>query len=113
MGRFASLVDTPEGREAFKAKYNIPAKVEIEHCHLGECHLEEWHTKRPSGVVVIPMIAFIEGGMQIPMSKVTREFLIYYRLCPTQCFPNVFRILGSVDMLNRKMGVKLTHHDVN
>ena len=108
MGKFASLVDMPERREAFKAKYNIPAKVEIEHCYL-----EEWHTKRPSGAVVIPMIAFIEGGMQIPVGKVMREFLIYYRLCPTQCSPNVFRILGSVDMLNCKMGVKLTHHDVN
>lgn len=54
----------PEGREAFKAKYNIPAEVEIEHCHLGE-----WHTKRPKGAVVIPMIAFIEGGMQIPINS--------------------------------------------
>lgn len=27
--------------------------------------------------------------------------------------PNVFRILGSVDALNRKMVVNLTHHDVN
>ena len=32
---------------------------------------------------------------------------------PTQCSPNVFRILGSVDKLNLKMGVNLTHHDVN
>lgn len=27
--------------------------------------------------------------------------------------PNLFRILGSVDALNRKMVVNLTHHDVN
>ena len=32
---------------------------------------------------------------------------------PTQCSLNVFRILGSVDKLNLKMGVNLTHHDVN
>ena len=51
MGRFLSLVDTPEKRQAFKAKYNIPTRVEIEHCHLGE-----WHTKRPKGAMVIPMI---------------------------------------------------------
>ena len=24
-----------------------------------------------------------------PMGKVTRDFLIFYRLCPTQCFPNL------------------------
>ena len=57
MGRFASLVDTPEGKEAFKTRYNIPHGVNIQHCLLGE-----WHALRSEGVVVIPMIAFIEGG---------------------------------------------------
>ena len=108
MGRFTSLVSTSKGREAFKAKYNIPIGVEIKHCHL-----REWYTKRPIGAVVIPMIAFIEGGMQIPMGRVMRDFLIFYRLCPTQCNPNLFRVLGSVDMLNRKIGVSLSHHEVN
>lgn len=78
MGRFDSLVNMPEVREAFKTKYNIPAGVEIEHCHLGE-----WYNKRPTSVVVIPMVAFIEGGMQIPMGEVTRDFLIFYRLSST------------------------------
>ena len=59
------------------------------------------------------MIAFKEGGMRIPMGRVTRVYLITHRLCPTQCAPNVFRILGSVDALNEKMGVNLTYHDVN
>ena len=43
----------------------------------------------------------------------TRDFLIARRLCPTQCSLNLFRILGSVDTFNKKMGVNLTHHDVN
>ena len=68
---------------------------------------------RQERVVVIPIIAFIEGGMRIPLSRVTRDYLITHRLCPTQCVPNVFRFLGSVDALNKKMGVNLTHHDVN
>ena len=38
MGRFAKLVSTTEAQEAFRTKYNIPAGVEIEHCHLGEWH---------------------------------------------------------------------------
>ena len=58
MGRFACLVDTPEGREAFKARYNIPPGVNIQHCLLGE-----WHALMLEGVMVVPMIAFIEGGM--------------------------------------------------
>ena len=58
------------------------------------------------------MIAFIEGGMTLPISRVTRDYLITYRLCPHQCAPNLFRILGSVDALNEQMGPNLTWHDV-
>ena len=63
--------------------------------------------------MVIPTTTFIEGGVLIPMGKVTRDFLISYRLCPTQCLPNLFRILGSINALNHKMLVNLAHHDVN
>ena len=63
--------------------------------------------------VVIPIIAFIEGEMELPMGRVIRDFLINYRLTPTQYSPNVFRVLGCVDILNRKMGINLTWHDVN
>ena len=59
------------------------------------------------------MIAFIEGGMTILMGTITRNYLRAYRLVPTQCAPNMFRILGSVDALNERMGLNLTHHDVN
>ena len=59
------------------------------------------------------MIAFIEGGMRIPMGKATRDFLNLFKLCPTQCAPNMFRILSSVDAINDKMGINLTHHDKN
>ena len=69
--------------------------------------------RREEGEVVIPMIAFIEGRMRIPMGIVIRDFLKAYRLAPTQCAPNMFRILGSVDTLNEKMGLNLTHHDIN
>ena len=69
MGRFASLVDTPPGFEAFKTQYKIPPRVSIRHCLLGE-----WHAFRPARAVVIPMFAFIEGGMKIPMGKLTRDF---------------------------------------
>ena len=69
--------------------------------------------KRQEGEVVIPMIAFIEGGMRIPMGTVTRDYFRTHRLAFTQCAPNMFRILGSIGALNEKMGLGLTHHDVN
>ena len=86
----------------------IPLGVSIRYCKEGE-----WHKKRQEGEVVIPMIAFIEGGMRIPMGTVTRDFLRAHRLAPIQCASNMFRILGSVDALNEKMGLGLTHHDVS
>jgi len=55
---------------------------------------------RQEGEVMILRIAFIEGGMRIPIGRVTRDYLIAHRLSSTQCALNMFRILGSVDALN-------------
>ena len=92
----------------FRAKYRIPLGVGTRYYKEGQ-----WHTDRQEGEVVILMIALIEGGMRIPMGTVTRDYLRAYRLAPTQCALNMFRILGCVDALNEKMGLGLTHHDVN
>ena len=59
------------------------------------------------------MIVFIEEGMRILIGTVTRDYLRAHRLASTQCAPNMFRILGSIDTLDQKMGLGLTHHDVN
>ena len=58
------------------------------------------------------MIAFIEGGMTLPMGRMTRDYLINHRLTPHQCALNLFRVLGSVDTLNEQMGLGLTWHDI-
>ena len=55
---------------------------------------------REVGEVIIPMITFIEGGMTIPMGRIIRDYLCAHRLCPQQCAPNFFRILGAVDALD-------------
>ena len=59
------------------------------------------------------MIAFIERGMTIPVGTITRNYLRVFRLSPTQCAPNMFRVLGSTEALNERMDLNLTHHDVN
>ena len=51
--------------------------------------------------------------MRIPLRPVMRDYLKHFQLTLIQCAVNVFRILGSVDALNKKMGLRLTHHDVN
>lgn len=85
MRRFASLVDIYKKMEAYKAMYHILAKVIIENCELGD-----QYTKRQTGDVVISIIAFIEGGIRIPMDRVIRDFLIFFRHFPTQCSQNLF-----------------------
>ena len=94
--------------EKLIANYKIPGNVGLRYCAEGE-----WRIRRKEGELVIPMIAFLEGGMRIPMGPVTKGYLRYFRLAPTQYATNVFRILGYVDALNEKMGLRLTHHDVN
>ena len=107
MARFKHLVDFDDVMEGFKAKYHIPQGVALQYCAP-----DQIVTNREEGEVVIPMIAFIEGGMTIPMGRVTRDYLINHRLTPHQCVPNLFRILGCVDTLNEQMGLRLTWLDV-
>ena len=108
MDRFKSLVESKERIDKFKTNYRILPNVGLRYCKE-----DEWHFLRQEGEVVIPMIAFIEGGVRILMGPVMWICLRFVRLTPTQCVPNVFRILGCVDALNEKMGLQLTYHDVN
>ena len=78
MGRFKKLVESKEAMEKFIANYRIPSNVGLRYDEEGE-----WHFMRQGGEVVIPMIAFIEGGMRIPMEPVTRDYLRHFRLTPT------------------------------
>ena len=85
MGRLKHLVDTEEGVRNFKSKYNIPPHMGVRYAVQGE-----WFDERKTNEVVIPMIAFIEGGMTIPMGTITRNYLRFFRLSPTQRAPNMF-----------------------
>ena len=107
MGRFESLVDSPAKIEDFKQRYRIPHGVGLRYCSS-----KQIITHREVGEVVIPIIAFIKGGMTLPMGRITRDYLVNHRLCPHQCAPNMFRILGYVDALNEYLKLGLTWHDV-
>ena len=107
MGRFESLVDSPLKIELFKEKYHIPREVGLRYCST-----EQIVTDRETGEVIIPIIVFIEDRMTLPIDRIARDYLIAYRLCPYQCAPNMFRILGFVDALNAHLQLGLTWHDV-
>ena len=71
MGRFQRLVKTPVLIELFKEKYHMPQEVSIRYCST-----EGLAFDREVGEVTIPMIAFIEGGMTIPMGRITRTIYV-------------------------------------
>ena len=108
MGRFKYLVESEKDRERFKAKYRISPIMGMRYAAQGE-----WADNREMREVVIPMITFIKGRMTIPIGIITRNYLRFFRLSPTQYAPNMFRVLGSVEALNERMNLGLTHHDVN
>ena len=66
MGRFKHLVDSPTKIEAFKARYHIQQEVALRYCAL-----DQLLTHRVEGEDIIPMIPFIEGGMTLPMGRIT------------------------------------------
>ena len=107
MGRFKHLVDSPASMEGFRARHHIPQGVALQYCAP-----DQILTNREVGEVIIPMIAFIEGGMTLPMGRITRDYLINHRLTPHQYAPNLFRVLGCIDTLNEQMGLGLMWHDV-
>ena len=49
--------------EKFISDYKIPSNVGLRYCKEGE-----WHIMRQEGSVVIPIIAFLKGGMRIPFA---------------------------------------------
>ena len=107
MGRFERLVKTPALIEIFKEKYHIPQEVSIRYCST-----EGFAFDREVGEVIIPMIAFIEGGMTIPMGRIMRDYLRAHKFCPQQCAPNFFRVLGAIGAMDRHLGLRLTWYDV-
>lgn len=107
MGKYKYLVDSPELIEDFKRTHHIPQGVNLKYCPPEGLLLD-----RAEGEVIIPMIAFLEGGMTIPMGPVTRNYLINHRLSPEQCAPNTFKILGAINVVNEQLGLELTWHDL-
>ena len=47
------------------------------------------------------------------MSKLQTNFLRHFKVCPDQCTLNVFRVVSSIDELNKRLSLSLTKHDIN
>ena len=77
MGRFERLVKNPALIKLFKEKYHIPQEVSIRYCSP-----EGLAFDREVGEVTIPMIAFIEGVMTIPMGRIRETIYVSIGFAP-------------------------------
>lgn len=107
MGRFSKLVNTVEKIEAFKRQYHFPEDVHLRYVSKDNLALLQ------NVDLVLPMVAIIEGGVRILMHPLLINFLNHYMLSPLQCAPNIFRIVMGTTMLNEKLGLDLTVHDIS
>ena len=57
MGKFKSFVDMPEGLFWFRRAYGIPDNVGVSYCPDSEVDFVKREAK-----VVMPLVAFVEGG---------------------------------------------------
>ena len=67
---------------------------------------------RKEGRVVVPWVVFVQGGVRIPVSKLLTNFLRHFKVCLDRCTPNVFRVISNVDVLNWRLDLSLTGHDI-
>ena len=67
MGSFKHLIDSDAGMKGFRAKYHISQGVVLQNCAP-----DQIVTNREEEEVVIPMIAFIEGGMTTPTGRLPK-----------------------------------------
>ena len=83
MSRFKSMVDTPKRLDVFRATYGIPDDIGVRYIPDADIKVS-----KKLEIVVIPLMAFVEGGVRILMSKLLTKFLRHFELNPDQCTPN-------------------------
>uniref|UniRef100_A0A2N9I524 Uncharacterized protein n=1 Tax=Fagus sylvatica TaxID=28930 RepID=A0A2N9I524_FAGSY len=105
-GKLSRFVNTPEAMAVFRHVYEIPNDVRLRYVHWSDA------LNPPTGDLLIPVVAIVEGGIRFPMDPLLADFLNYFRLSPSQVNPNVFRIVMGTVELNRRLGLGLSIHDI-
>ena len=99
-------MNTPEAMAVFRHVYEIPNDVRLRYVHWSDA------LNPPTGDLLIPVVAIVEGGIRFPMDPLLADFLNYFRLSPSQVNPNVFRIVMGTVELNRRLCLGLSVHDI-
>uniref|UniRef100_A0A2N9FTD1 Uncharacterized protein n=1 Tax=Fagus sylvatica TaxID=28930 RepID=A0A2N9FTD1_FAGSY len=105
-GKLSRFMNTPEAMAVFRHVYEIPKDVRLRYVHWSDA------LNPPTGDLLIPVVAIVEGGIRFPMDPLLADFLNYFRLSPSQVNSNVFRIVMGTVELNRRLGLELSIHDI-
>ena len=106
-GKFRSIVDIAKRLATFRVRYDIP-NVGVSYCHEDDVNI-----RRRIETMIIPLVAFKEGGLRIPLGKLMTYFLRHFKLCPDQSTLDIFRVVSSVAEQNKRLSLNLSEHDIN
>ncbi|KAL7218185.1 hypothetical protein ACSBR2_011457 [Camellia fascicularis] len=91
MGKFRSLVDTPEAMAMFRRDYGIPDSVTLSLAKVDAKRMGSRST------VVFPVAAIVERGVRFPFDPLVRRFLHQVQLTPIQDHSTYYLHVCSVD----------------
>ena len=86
----------------FREQFSIPEDVKIKLLPR-DANLN----KLDGDGIIFPLLAIPEGGVRFPLSPLIREVLAFWGLCPRQGTGNFYRVLSSIEALNRLLGLRL------
>ena len=102
MGMWKHMVDTSSKLELFRQEFDITADV---HLRLAG---EDDFIMPTTVSMTIPVVAFIECGLRLPLNILYREVIHYYKLNPMQLAINSYQVINGIIALAKQENVRIT-----
>ena len=106
MGMWKHRVDTPTKLDHFRTEFEIPIDV---HLRLAG---EDDSIMPTADSMPLPVVAFIECGLRLPLNILFREIIHYYKLNPMQLAINSYRVINGIIALAKQENVRVTLADI-
>ncbi|THG02296.1 hypothetical protein TEA_012267 [Camellia sinensis var. sinensis] len=106
MGMWRHRVNTPTKLEYFRQEFSVPADVHLKLAGDDDSIIPTENT------MPLPIIAFTECGLRLPLNILFREILHYYKLNPMQLAINSYRVIFGIIALAKQENVRITLADI-
>ncbi|GMP76549.1 hypothetical protein CsSME_00033167 [Camellia sinensis var. sinensis] len=106
MGMWRHRVDTLSKLEYFRQEFSVPADVHLKLAGDDDSIMPTENT------MPLPIVAFTECGLRLPLNILFREILHYYKLNPMQPAINSYRVIFGIIALARQENVRITLADI-